>query len=107
VNGAANATSGVSALRASIPVASNAACACGAQTILSLTVQAITVLARSTPLRGVLRQRFAPKNGVTSAARRDPPKASSPGEMSLSVSPEKMMDVVIHSQGYSSESSPR
>ena len=33
VNGAANATSGVSALRASIPVASNAECACGAHVI--------------------------------------------------------------------------
>src|ERR1700688_5056208 len=50
-------------------VASNAACACGAQTILSLTVQAITVLARSTPPKKQGRGaplRFAPmKNGVT------------------------------------------
>jgi hypothetical protein len=46
-------------------------CAYGAQTILSLTVQAITVLARSTPLRGVLR--YASPLRVTLAPRRDAP----------------------------------
>ena len=61
-------------------VASNAACACGAQTILSLTVQAITVLApRSTPPKKTkwaacsASLRPHQRDGVTLAPRRDVP----------------------------------
>jgi hypothetical protein len=60
-------------------VASNAACACGAQTILSPAIQAITVLARSTPPKktkwAACSASLRPhrRDGVTVAARRDAP----------------------------------
>jgi DNA-directed RNA polymerase subunit RPC12/RpoP len=74
-NGAANATSGVSALRASIPCRKRPRGVRLRRThYLSLAIQAITVLARSTP-QAACSAALRPhrRNGVTVAARRDAP----------------------------------
>jgi hypothetical protein len=60
VNGAANATSGVSALRASIPCRKQCGVRLRRTRYLSLAIQAITVLAPSTPQARRAPLRFAP-----------------------------------------------